>query len=343
LIFYQLYVNVLIIVRYISILKEETKMKNISVLLILVLVIGLVAGCSPATETDDNAEQEETEGTDVVTTASVTDDKEIFKAALAADGTWIAAALTDFTFDEALVLEGTIDHEGTEERKIALYEQDEDRNITGEFTLKTPSLTVKTDNTRIKGGTVDGDLYVEGNTLQLQHVVVTGDVIFATEDVKASFTADEDTTIEGEMMVEGADVVTAASVTDDKGAFKAALAADGTWIAAALTDFTFDEALVLEGTIDHEGTEERKIALYEQDADRNITAEYTLKTPSLTVKTDNTRIKGGTIDGDLYVEGNTLQLQHVVVTGNVIFANEDVKASFTADEDTTIEGETSVE
>jgi hypothetical protein len=169
-------------------------MKNISVLLILVLVIGLVAGCSPAAETDDNVEPEET---DIVTTASVTDDKGVFKAAMAADGTWIIAALTDFTFDEALVLEGTIDHDGTEERKIALYEQDEDRNITGEFTLKTPSLTIKTDNTRIKGGTIDGDLYVQANNFQLQHVVVTGDVIFANEDVKASFAADEDSTIEG--------------------------------------------------------------------------------------------------------------------------------------------------
>jgi Na+-transporting methylmalonyl-CoA/oxaloacetate decarboxylase gamma subunit len=59
-------------------------MKNISVLLILVLVIGLVSGCSPAAETDDNVEPEET---DIVTTASVTDDKETFKAAMGADGT----------------------------------------------------------------------------------------------------------------------------------------------------------------------------------------------------------------------------------------------------------------
>jgi hypothetical protein len=103
--------------------------------------------------------------------------------------------------------------------------------------------------------------------VQLQHVVITGDVYFANEEVKASFAADEDTTIEGEMIVEAdsVDVVSAASITDDPAAFKAAMAADGTWIAAALADFTFDEALVLEGTIDHEGTEERKIALYEQD------------------------------------------------------------------------------
>ena len=174
-------------------------MKNISVLLILVLVIGVVAGCSPAAEPEDNAGEE---ATDVVTTASITDDKEVFKAALGADGTWIVAALTDFSFDEALVLEGTIDHEGTEERKIALYEQDEDRNITEEYTLTTPSLTIKSDDARIKGGTIDGDLYVEGMNFQLQHVVVTGDVYFANADVEASFAADEDTTIEGEMIVE---------------------------------------------------------------------------------------------------------------------------------------------
>jgi len=312
-------------------------MKNISVLLILVLVIGLVAGCSPAEEPEDNAE------VDTVTAASITDDPAAFKAAMAADGTWIAAALADFTFDEALVLEGTIDHEGTEERKIALYEQDEDRNITEEYTLTTPSLTIKSDNTRIKGGTVDGDLYVEGMNLQLQHVVITGDVTFANADVEASFSADEDTTIEGDMMVESADVVSAASITDDPAAFKAAMAADGTWIASALTDFTYDEALVLEGDIDHEGTMERKIALYEQDADRNITAEYTLTTPKLTIKSDNTRIKGGTIDGDLYVQASNLQLQHVVVTGDVYFASEDVKATFSADEDSTIEGEMIVE
>ena len=171
-------------------------MKNISVLLILVLVIGALAGCSPATEPEDNAE------VDTVSAASITDDPAAFKAAIGADGTWIAAALTDFTFEEALVLEGTIDHDGTEERKIALYEQDEDRNITEEYTLTTPSLTIKSDNARIKGGTIDGDLYIEGMNFQLQHVVVTGDVYFASEEVKASFVADEDTTVEGEMIVE---------------------------------------------------------------------------------------------------------------------------------------------
>jgi hypothetical protein len=154
---------------------------------------------------------------------------------------------------------------------------------------------------------------------------------------------DEDSSVEGEMMVEDADVVTTASIVNTEEAFKAAIAADGTWIASTLADLSFEEELVLEGTIDHEGTEERKIALYEQDEDRNITAEYTLTTPKLTIKSDNTRIKGGTLEGDLYVAANNVQLQHHVVTGDITFASQEYKDSFTMDEDSSVEGEMIVE
>lgn len=141
------------------------------------------------------------------------------------------------------------------------------------------------------------------------------------------------------------DVVAAASIVGTAEAFELAISAEGKWIICLTKDLTIDKDLVLDGDFlngkkDDNGNDihQRKIALYAQDADRNITAEYTLTVKSLTVNSPNARIQNGTFVGDIYVNADNFQLVGTTVTGNVYFASEAVKATFTMDADSTVSG-----
>lgn len=129
-----------------------------------------------------------------------------------------------------------------------------------------------------------------------------------------------------------ADVVTTASIVNQGDAFVNAVSDKGTWIIAVLNDLTIDKDVTVSGEFHDKGAADgdiyRKIALYAQDADHNITATYTLTVPKLTVQSENLRIQGGTVKGDVYVEANGFNLHETAtVDGNVYFANEDVKGS----------------
>ncbi len=109
-------------------------------------------------------------------------------------------------------------------------------------------------------------------------------------------------------------------------------------------DVTVDEELVLEG--DHTNRDEpaRKMALYEQDEDRNKTATYTLTAPKLTVKNENASLQGGTFVGDVYVEANGFALANEqVIDGNLYFASEEFEASSDLGEDTEVTGSVEVQ
>lgn len=165
-------------------------MKKISSLVLaFVLVFGVLAGCgqneqaevSPSPTTTATAEP------DAVTTASIVNTNEAFEKAISKEGTWIIATLTDLTFDKELVLEGEFTHNDAKARKIALYAQDDDRNITASYKLTAPKLTVKSENARIQGGTFVGDVYVEANGFTLPEATIEGNLYFANEEYKNSF------------------------------------------------------------------------------------------------------------------------------------------------------------
>ena len=72
----------------------------------------------------------------------------------------------------------------------------------------------------------------------------------------------------------------------------------------------------------------RKFAPYTQDADHKITASFTLTVPKMTVQSENFKIQGGTVKGDVYVEANGFTVADTAtVDGNVYYASEDVKAT----------------
>lgn len=144
---------------------------------------------------------------------------------------------------------------------------------------------------------------------------------------------------------EQTDAVTTASIVNEAEAFIKAIGEDGSWIIATLGDMTMDKDMVVSGQFHDKGDTAkdiyRKIALYTQDADHNITASFSLTVPAMKVKSENLRVQGGTIKGDVYVEANGFHLhESASIEGNLYYANADVQAS--AKIDGKVSGETAV-
>ncbi|MGM0446421.1 MAG: hypothetical protein ACQEQH_08415 [Bacillota bacterium] len=137
---------------------------------------------------------------DTTSSASVPANDEQLVEAMSADGTWIIIFYDDFTTDEDLVMEGEHTNRGEVDRKLALYEQDSDRNLVARFTLEAPSITVRSPKTRFQNGTFKGDVYVESNNFALNDFTVDGDIYFETEEAKTTFTVNGGTEITGDLI-----------------------------------------------------------------------------------------------------------------------------------------------
>jgi hypothetical protein len=187
-------------------------MKKKNIILILIIVLLLAAGCTnkqapnntkaPNNTTTPN----QSTGTkpDATTTASIVDNNTAFKNAISKNGTWIIATLKDLTFTEDLVLDGTFkngkkDTAGNEiiQRKIALYAQDKDRNVTARYNLTAPKLTINSPNARIQSGTFKGDLYVSAENFELVDAKVDGNIYFTNDKAKSSFKMDAKSSVTG--------------------------------------------------------------------------------------------------------------------------------------------------
>jgi hypothetical protein len=323
-------------------------MKKLFVLLlVLVMALSVFAGCSNNennnTENNvvNNVNNNDTanEDPDAVTTASIVTDADAFAKGLSADGTWIVAALNDITLDKELVVDGEFTHREAIARKIALYTQDEDRNVTARFTLTVPKIIVKSENTRIQSGVVKGDIYVEANGFNLVDTTVEGNIYFANKAALDTYTIDDRSSVTGTIKLEDVDVVTTASLVVEGNDLVKALSADGTWIVAVYHNMSLKQEIVVDGQFTHREAIDRKLALYTQDEERNITASFTVTAPKMTVKSENFRIQGGTFVGDVYVEANGFQLsKSASVEGNIYFAKQEYKDSFVLEEGSTVTG-----
>ncbi|MBO0462508.1 MULTISPECIES: polymer-forming cytoskeletal protein [Enterococcus] len=144
-----------------------------------------------------------------------------------------------------------------------------------------------------------------------------------------------------------ADVVSTASISDDPTVLEKAMSADGNWIVAATGDVTFSNDVTIAGEFhdkdDASADIYRKIALYSQDDDRNVTAEYTVTVPTLIVESENTNIVHGTIKGDVLVKANGFVLDGAKVEGNVTFEKQEYQDSAKLDEnDASVTGDVTV-
>ncbi|MBZ9686558.1 hypothetical protein G9F72_009485 [Clostridium estertheticum] len=141
------------------------------------------------------------------------------------------------------------------------------------------------------------------------------------------------------------DVVTTASVVNTQAAFENGISSKGTWIVAIIKDLAIDKDIVVDGEFkngkkDTSGKEllQRKIALYTQDADRKVTARFTLTAPKLTFNSPMGSIEHGTFKGDLYVSGSNFQLKDATVEGNVYFITAEAKSTFKMDATSKVTG-----
>lgn len=154
---------------------------------------------SPSTKDPDNTSDQ-----DAKTTPSIVNTNEAFELGISSEGTWIICLLTDLSFSKDLFLEGEFkngkkDAAGNDviQRKIALYEQDENRNITAKYTLTAPKLAINSPEARIQSGTFKGDLYVSSNNFQLVDTTVEGNIFFTNEEAQSSFIMDNTSKVTG--------------------------------------------------------------------------------------------------------------------------------------------------
>ncbi|WP_243186752.1 hypothetical protein [Clostridium intestinale] len=162
---------------------------------------------------------------------------------------------------------------------------------------------------------------------------------------KANTDTTKDTKTEDTKKDETTDVVTTPSIVSKEEDFTKAITREGTWIIALLNDLTIDQDIALEGDFkngkkDEQGNEtyQRKLALYAQDANKKVTARYTLTAPKLAIKSLNARIQSGTFKGDLYVSSKNFELVDAKVEGNIYFVNEEAQSTFKMDEKSSVTG-----
>ncbi|MFD2879470.1 hypothetical protein ACFTAO_31560 [Paenibacillus rhizoplanae] len=105
---------------------------------------------------------------------------------------------------------------------------------------------------------------------------------------------------------------------------------------------SFTEELVLDGQFIHKEEPARKIALYTQDADHNITNSFKLTAPKLTIRSENARIQGGTFVGDVYVEADGFAVVNATIEGNVYFSDDKYQATYSAADQGKVTGVTEV-
>ncbi|MGX7394495.1 hypothetical protein [Carnobacterium mobile] len=146
-------------------------------------------------------------------------------------------------------------------------------------------------------------------------------------------------------VAESTEVVSGASISSKPEDVVAGLSEDGNWIFAITDDVTLPEDLVVSGTFHDKGDESadvyRKLALYSQDEDHKVTAEYTLTVPTMTVESPNFKVEHGTVVGNIEVKAEGFTLANSKVEGNVTFDSQELMDSANLDEGT-ISGETSV-
>jgi len=295
---------------------------------------------------------------DVVTTASLVNNIAAFKAGISANGKWIVTTLGDLVSKEELVLTGTFKNgkkdkvtgEEVVARKIGLYTQDADKNVTARFKLTAPKLTIESPNASLAKGTFVGDIYVNAEGFKLVDMVVEGNIYYLTQAAKDTAVIDATSKVSGEVslieIIAGTDVVTSASLTYDNNTFKKSMYGNGTWIISTLKDMTFTTPLALAGDLKNgkknaDGTDaiQRKIALYSQDDAHKVTRRFTVTAPYLTVLSLNARIQGGTFVGDIYVTGLNFQIVDATVKGNIYFTSQAAKDSFKVDAKSKVIGE----
>lgn len=186
-------------------------MKKKTVILSLFTLATLISGCGSKADNTNTNETTNNSTTQSPTTnpntgeladattgpSWVTDEATLEKAV---KESWIVIITKDMNTTKDLTFEGGLKKDGVETpRLLALYNQDENRNKTASYTLTAPKMTFKEDGSRIKGGTVAGDIYVACNNFELVDATVNGNIYFKDQAAKDSFKMDDTSKVTGAM------------------------------------------------------------------------------------------------------------------------------------------------
>ncbi len=179
--------------------------KHLIVVLLGVVVALILIGCGVEAETEGEEEAQGSEEADAASrpTEIWIEEPSDLQSALGPDGAWIILFDSDVTVDEEVTVAGEVyAQEGAEEprRKIALYAQDSDREVTDRYTLTVPALRVEHENTLIQGGTVEGDVHVSAAGFELNDATIDGDLYFESEELMDEF-EQGDSEVTGEIEV----------------------------------------------------------------------------------------------------------------------------------------------
>ena len=143
------------------------------------------------------------------------------------------------------------------------------------------------------------------------------------------------------------EVVSGASISAKPEELEMALSDKVNWIVAATDNVTFDNEVTVAGTFHDKGKDSndvyRKLALYSQDDNKKVTAEYEITVPKLIVSSENFNIVHGTVKGDIEVKANGFTLNGTKVNGNITFDKQEYKDSADLEKDgATVTGEVTV-
>ena len=185
------------------------KVKFITLTATALLSIGFLTACG--NDSSDNGSSDTTEQTTeeasngevtAGATANPTTDFSDLEAALSATGehaSWIGAITADVdAAGETLTVEGHFEdpHGTNPARKLALYSQDADHNVTHRYTLTVEKLVVKSPGFFISNGTIKGDVYVDADGFKGQtgdgvegQATIDGNLYFATQAQLDAFKA----------------------------------------------------------------------------------------------------------------------------------------------------------
>lgn len=192
-------------------------MKFKSLILPLAILALLSVGCGKnkdmnettpnKTESNNQNTENKNENTDTVTSASrVTDEDKLIRAV---NESWIVILENDVTTSKEIVLNSGFkkaDKDNPDKmvdtsRVVALYKTNENKEKIADYTLTVPKVIIKDENTKIEGGTIKGDIYIEAKEVKLEGTTVDGNVYFNNEEAKNSFHIDEASKITGTMEI----------------------------------------------------------------------------------------------------------------------------------------------
>ena len=192
-------------------------MKFKSLIIALSMVTLLFVGCSRNNnmeETTPNATKDDKYGTDnnggtvdtVTSPSRATDEANLIKAV---NESWIVILENDITTSREIVLESGFqkpDYDNPNKmvdtpRVLALYMTNEDKQKVADYTLTVPKLIIKDENTKIEGGTIKGDVYIEAKEVKVEGTTIDGNVYFNNEEEKNTFHIDESSKITGSMEI----------------------------------------------------------------------------------------------------------------------------------------------